>query len=141
MYRAQQNVKAKKTLVKHIIAFIAAWPILIIFHNGILLNMTHPRWWSASNHINMLQEVQPLLPEEGQWVVQSAISFMTSYFRHSYVPEIWNVILGVMLAWGGWIAFRVAKRVASFASKMHGASKKEKPDPVIQEYNRLKGLD
>ncbi|MCL1883200.1 MAG: hypothetical protein FWF81_05535 [Defluviitaleaceae bacterium] len=142
LYQAKVNVKDKRNLFKHILAFIVAWPILGVFYEGVLSNITHPSLWRASNIINSLTAVQPYLPIEGSAGVSSAVSFMNSYFRHNYVPEIWYVIVGMMLAWGAWIAFRVAKRMTISVSKRFRTyfAKKGKLDPVMQEYNRLRGL-
>ena len=127
MYQAKQNVKDKKNLIKHVVAFIAAWPALAIFH--ISANGVHPRWWSISHDLNALSAY---IPEEYDWV----LSNIQWYFLSGYVPGIWYVSLGAVLAWGGWIAIRIAKRTA----KKFRTSSKAKPDPVLQEYKRLKSM-
>ena len=59
--------------------------------------------------------------------------------------HLWNVIIGVMLAWGCWIAIRIVKHVKHtvkpLAMKIRARFIREtKPDPVMQEYNRLKNM-
>jgi hypothetical protein len=138
LYQAKQNVKDKKNLVRHIAAYIAAWPVLAVFYGGILQNMTHPSWWRASGIINNLNAILPIIPAKEQITINSAITFINSYFRHNYVPGIWYAILGAMAAWGAWIAVRVAKQAAKKSRAKF--TRKGKPDPVIQEYNRLKNM-
>jgi hypothetical protein len=43
-----------------------------------------------------------------------------------------------MIAWGCWIAVRAAKPIRIKIRALLG--KKAKPDPVVEEYNRLKSL-
>jgi len=127
MYQAKQNVKDRKNLIRHVIAFLAAWPVLAIFHNS--ASGVHPRWWDISQNLNHVIE---FIPEEYAWVLND----IEWFFFSRYTPEIWYVFLGAVLAWGGWLALRIAKRVV----KRFRTSSKVKPDPVLQEYNRLKGM-
>jgi len=127
MYQAKQNVEDKKNLIKHVVAFIAAWPALIIFH--VSANGVHPRWWSISHDLSALSAY---IPEEYAWLMGN----IEWYFLSGYVPSIWYVSVGMVLAWGGWIAVRIAKRTV----KRFQTRSKAKPDPVLQEYNRLKNM-
>ena len=142
LYKARQNVKNRKNLLKHILAFIAAWPLLGIFYASTISNVVHPRWWSVSNQLQELYNLSQYLPEEHYWVLNSLTNTISWYFRNGHTPSIWYMIVGAMLAWGGWIAVRFIKIVILPLTKKlrAGASKKTKPDPVIQEYNRLKSM-
>jgi len=142
MHQAKQNVKDKRNLARHIIAYIAAWPALGIFFAGIIQNMQHPRWWNIQN---ILEETRQM-PSSHTPTYHSAVHDLSwtleAYFRHNYVHPIWYVITGIMLAWGGWIVFRIAKRAKRPILERFWsiARKKVKPDPIIQEYNRLKNM-
>jgi hypothetical protein len=49
---------------------------------------------------------------------------------------MWYWLEGAMLAWGVWIVFRIIKRLASRLRIRKVIM--DKPDPVIEEYNRLR---
>lgn len=59
-----------------------------------------------------------------------------------YTPSWWYIAVGAMIAWSGYIAFRLSKIALKFAMKKwrSRATAKTRPDPIIAEYNRLKGL-
>lgn|GEM_PF-1030150 len=139
MYQAKQNVKDKKNLVKHVLAFIAAWPVLGIFYEAAIQDMVSPNWWRVSRAI---QNISAHIANDYMMYVDELRWAVEWHFRRGYTPGIWYVLLGVMLAWGSWIAIRVLRRVsAPVARKMRSIfSKKTKLDPVIEEYNRLKSL-
>jgi hypothetical protein len=126
MYQAKQNVKDKKNLIKHILAFIVAWPVLGIIYSN-LVGGLNPRWWSVVENLGI---IRGYIPEEHGWVLHH----LENYFRWGYVPSTWYIFLGAVIAWGGWILFRIAKRV------VRRIQKRSKLDPVLQEYNRLKGM-
>lgn len=137
MYQARQNVRDRKNLLRHVVAFLVALPLLGVFYGAVIDNMTHPRAWKASRVVNELNAMHPYLDWERETTVGDAIFLINSSFRHNYTPVIWWVIVGAMLAWGGWIAVRVAKRAVK---KLRSSARKDKPDPVIAEYSRLKNL-
>jgi len=142
LYKAKQNVKRRRNLIKHILAFIVAWPILAIFYASTISNTVHPRWWSMSNRLQELNSLFQYLPEEHYWILDDLIHNVSWYFRNGHTPGIWYMLMGAMLAWGGWIAVRfISIAVLPLARKLRsGVTKKEKPDPIMQEYNRLKNM-
>ena len=143
LYKAKQNVKSRRNLLKHILAFIAAWPFIGIFYASTISNMVHPRWWSISNQLQELYNLSQHLPEEYYWALNNLNHTVGWYFRNGHTPGIWFMLMGAMLAWGGWIAVRFIRVVIlPLAKKLRtGVTKKAKPDPVVQEYNRLKSLE
>ena len=143
LYKAKQNVKNRRNLLKHILAFIAAWPILGIFYASTISNMIHPRWWNMSHRLQELYNLSHYLPEEHYWILNDLIHNVSWYFRNGHTPGIWFMLMGAMLAWGGWIAVRFIKTaVLPLAKKLRSnVIRKVKPDPVMQEYNRLKSME
>jgi len=135
MYKARQNVRNKKNLIKHFFAFIAAWPILAIVYGTLVQNASHPQAWRIQDTMRTIDSLAPHIPEDYWWVIDNMAWFLNGVIRN-YVPSIWYVILGVMLAWGTWIALRVAKQILI---KLN--TKKAKQDPIMQEYERLKNMD
>jgi len=139
LYQARLNVKDKGNLIKHLIAYAIAVPVLGIFFYAVLENATHPQWWRASRvFVSELGYVTAYLPEEMHWRVHEAIHFADRYFGRGHTPTIWYVIVGAMLAWGGWILHRIIKRVAKPIARRFRNRGKAKLDPVMEEYNRLK---
>lgn len=142
LYKAKQNVKDKKNLAKHALAYVAAWPLLGLFYAVFVEGMIHPRWWSINNSLRNLDELFSYIPDTYHWMLNNVMRDMEWQFTRHYIPPAWYLILGAMLAWGGWIAIRYVKRIADPASNRFrkGFIKKEKPDPIMQEYNRLKDI-
>jgi len=161
LYQAKQNVKEKKNLAKHALAYIAAWPVLGILYATLVENAIHPRWWNIAQDIanldttvnNIITEYYIMLenavadawvssPSNLTWSIQRVTNEITWLLRRHYTPPIWYILMGVMLAWGGWVVVRCVKYSANPVSKRlrKGFTKKDKPDPVMQEYNRLKGM-
>ena len=132
LYKARENVSNKRNLLKHLLAHIVAWPILGIFYSTVISNLPHPHW----------ERIQRGIDTHYHWEITNFINHVSSYFTRLYTPPFWYVLMGVMLAWGGWITYRLVKYyVPSATAKMRRVfTKKEKPDPVVAEYNRLKGL-
>jgi len=143
LYQAKQNVNDKKNLQRHLVAFIAMWPVLVVFYNTIVNNITNPLWRGIQPAINHLQQGMGYWRNQDYvWAAEEIIANMEWHFVHAYTHFIWYVILGMMLAWGCWIAVRVAKHISKpIKQRLRAiASKKPRPDPVILEYNRLKSM-
>ena len=140
LYKAKQNVKARENLIKHVIAFIVVWFGLGLLYVCFIQHMVSPEWWRISDELQILNEHIPTAYQaavnEVRWTVEW-------HLLSAYTPDVWYVILGIMTAWGGWIAFRIAKRVAKpMREKIWSKfTKKDKPDPVTREYNRLKNMN
>jgi len=135
LYLAKKNVREKRNLVRHVLAYIAVWPVIMMFYIGFLANTRHPFY-------HWLIEANRLLGEFStfrtlSWHSYDAI-WAVNNLAYSHTHPLWYVILGVMLAWGVWIAARVVKRVAN--SRRHARFKKARPDPVQLEYQRLKDM-
>ena len=137
LYQAKQNVKDKKNLVRHIVAYVAALPVLAIFYGiGSVSDGVHyPR-----PQFSVLWDLFPYVPEQYHGILGNAINELEWTYHHSYnyAIDLWLVAFGMMVAWGGWIAVRIAKRVLRNMSEK--STRNEKPDPVIQEYQRLKRM-
>ena len=142
MYKAQQNVKNKKNLVKHICAYIAAWPILLIIYETILSAMVHPQSQRAIAVVESLNRTRGNVGQAHRNPIDSAIRFINLQVIDAYIPPIWYVLIGIMAAWGGWITIRALKHwgVPALNRYRGKTPKKAKPDPVLQEFNRLKAL-
>jgi len=135
LYKAQQNVKAKKRLYHHFIAFVLAWVLLGMFYGGVIERTVHPSWRRVTQNINLIEEH---IPASAPWGVTNALNNIEWYFTSRYTPPIWHVLMGIMLAWGGWIVYQ---SINGATAKRRSSRKKSKPDPVLQEYNRLKGIE
>ena len=135
LYKAKQNVEAKRILLKNVIAYPFAWIGAGMLHGAILTNMNHPRWWEASNIMSQLAS----LPYEYAHIASDAIWFLDWHFRSNYASPLWYVIVGVMLAWGGWIMYRAISLLIALVKRLR--ARKTKPDPVMLEYARLKDLE
>ena len=64
--------------------------------------------------------------------------FWAAFVDWRRTPVLWHYIIGAMLAWGGWIAYRVLKRTTRRLRAR--ARKMGRPDPVTREYQRLKDM-
>ena len=133
LYQAKQNVNDKRNLIRHVAVFIISLPVLLFFYAGVFQQVQHPRWNNLQAAFLTLDRAWEYLPEEYTWAI-ARVNNLQWYFRHGYTPAIWYVIVGAMLAWGMWIAFRIAKRVVGLLKR------KVKADPVVLEYNRLKRM-
>jgi len=135
MHQAKQNVKDKQIMLRHMVAYPIAWLGMGAFYWFILLgyqlSFPHPRWWRFNDVFSQIGEVMPYIPSEHLWIFADIHDVAEHYLRFNYIPRIWYVFIGVMLAWGGWIIIKAIKHVKI-------PNKKVKPDPVVQEYNRLK---
>jgi len=141
LYQARQNVKNKQNLIKHIVAYIITWPLLGIFYAAVLINTVSSFWWRASHIISSLEYVVLYVPEHHSHQVRDAIWFINRHFGHGYVPVIWYMIMGAMLAWSGYIIIRIIKYAARSRAKKRAMGKRAKPDPITREYNRLRSID
>lgn len=143
LYQAKLNVKEKKNTTMNVIAYIVSWIVVgLFFDSGVFANRVHPRWWWFSHNFTQLREFAPDSTVDNYWQFGEALHIIELYFLRGYTLPLFYVILGVMLAWGCWIGFRIVKYTAKPLSMKIRAIfiKKAKPDPVIQEYNRLKNM-
>ena len=179
LHLARQNVAEKKSLFRHIIAYIIAWPMLHALYtwvfNGIgrvrsdvsavssievpdrmirLSNLPNIRMFSQSS-----SDVPYVWPytifeyaiesyvadalEIARYNVLEALNFawyepvIQSEFYHPSFPP-WYFVLGIMSAWGVWIAVRGAKVFRRYLQKR--AQLTSRPDPVAVEYQRLMAM-
>ena len=162
LYMAKQNVAQKKSLIRNIIAYILAWPIL----HTVFRFFPRVSTWNAHTDQTAIRGVVHEFPEV---FVQESMPFLFQfpggeYFTSQspngfwgnindfvvaatggferYQPTImtsitrnelwWHFILGAMVAWGVWIAVRCFKVL-----RRRTANRAPKPDPILLEYQRL----
>ncbi|MCL2199447.1 MAG: hypothetical protein FWB80_11030 [Defluviitaleaceae bacterium] len=142
LYQARLNVKEKKATIMNMVAYISTWLVLGLIFDGVFANRIHPEWRWRTRDFVRLHGFAPDSTDDNYWLFSNALSNIESYFLQRYTTPLWYVIIGVMLAWGCWLAVRVAKHIAKpLAMKMRAKFfKNVKPDPVMQEYNRLKNM-
>ena len=131
LYLARQNVKQKRLLIKHVIAYIASWPLVSLFYESILINTAHssyPQWR------RVLQQFERVRWYLSATQVSSFEAELTRFFNNLSHPII-HVVIGAMVAWGIWI---LASAVKWFAARRRRRLYKTKADPVQLEYQRLK---
>jgi len=137
MYIAKKNVKEKKNLIKHIIAYILSWPIIVVFYEAVISNTNHPSaesWNRATRaveaaRIQNLNATAHLSISDAQRAMQAHLNSLTH--------PIMYIIIGVMIAWGVMILASIVKRIIAYRIQRVSKAKR---DPVQMEYQRLKGL-
>jgi len=162
LYKAKRNVAEKRSLIRHLIAYIIAWPFLhaliFRFFNG------GSRTSAQMDHataIRMANDFMPSLqfrnfttpylfiqgPDGGSWgrVDSNAVNEVLVAFAsdiQAYVPTavqrhdfLWYFVLGVMVTWGVWIVARGIRVLGRHMNRK--APRALKPDPVAIEYQRL----
>lgn len=134
LYLAKKNVREKRNLLKHIVAFIAAWPMIIIFYDVVLSNVRHRSHWRLDSIMWQLGGIRQYLPDESEWVINDIEWSVRSIVYNITHPLVFGII-GFMVAWGAWILLRCVKRVIMLRTTRDG---RVKPDPVQKEYQRLK---
>ena len=135
LYLAKKNVREKRNLIKHIVVYIAALPLIAAFYEAIISNTRHPLSWQWENRLWPLNEIRGYVPYESMWVlydVEWAFQSAASILTH----PIMYIIAGFMVAWGLWIITRVVNRAIMHRARVHRA----KFDPVQLEYQRLKNI-
>ena len=137
LYLAKKNVREKRNLIKHIIAYICAWPAIIIFYETIISNTRHRPDWRLDGIMWQLDGLRQYVPYESMWMVTDVEWTMRSIVQNITHPLMFGII-GFMVAWGGWILSRVVKRVIMLRTARDG---RVKPDPVQKEYQRLKDIN
>ena len=137
LYLARKNVQEKRNLTRHVIAYILAWPVVAIIYAAVFENTRHPAYWRwRSNFIWALEDIRSYLPEESSWLADNVYRNMSSIVRNLTHPA-WHYIICAMLIWGGWITCQAIKRSTRLRA---GRTGRVKPDPVQQEYQRLKDM-
>ncbi|MCL2361055.1 MAG: hypothetical protein FWC73_04475 [Defluviitaleaceae bacterium] len=174
LYLAKENVAKKKNLVRHVIAYVLVWAVVLTASS---VHFVQPQGRNASveeshtifGYVQMpdmywLNELpyhfqQWELPVVNRWefnntnfievleartndVIMNAGSISpnitvvanTHYARNPF----WHFIFGIMAAWGAWILFSGIKVYRK--SLRSRPPKAPKPDPVVQEYQRLQAL-
>ena len=96
LYQAKQNVNDKRNLQRHIFAFFAMWPILIIFYNTIINNITNPAWRNIQHAVNHLEQGIWHMHQQYAWAAEEVVLYMHWHYTHAYTHIIWYVILGVI---------------------------------------------
>jgi len=155
LYQAKLNVKDKQNLKRHVIAFIAALTLIWLLNGTAVLYVWNTTSIgnrpvnTAAQHetFQSLYELQFMFPHAAQ-SIERAINeaLVWADWGQNYQPTAtvntqsqWNIVWGAMLFWGGWIAFRVIKRVSVMMGlRARRVGKLSATDPVTEEYNRLK---
>ncbi|MCL2405302.1 MAG: hypothetical protein FWC92_07125 [Defluviitaleaceae bacterium] len=132
LYLAKKNVREKRNLIKHILAYIAAWPVISVFYHLIIHGARHPAYWQMRRAIQALDQLNVAANPRSR--VEDAIMSLYNGLMH---PMMY-LIFGFMVAWGIFIIARIVNRV--IASYRVGRVKKAKRDPVQIEFQRLKDM-
>jgi len=154
LYLAKKNVAEKKSLFRHVIAYILAWPVLHIafrlFREGYRGNLSsftshrvvefvpHGEWFT--DNIFTFHSANPHVVEGSEAVSQIIAHHFDPvaqvFYQAAYRPDLlWHFALGMLAAWGIWIAVRGIKVLRRHMHTM--APRLPKPDPVALEYQRL----
>jgi hypothetical protein len=134
LYQAKLNVKDKRNLVRHVIAYIAVWPVFALLYGVAFVTDAQALDYEGWLHLmDFARDIIVIPHEYWQWY---DMIYRMEQSRHLQTLPVWYFIMGMMAAWGGWIAFRIIKRIVK--KKRTHTGKRIKPDPVMQEYNRLK---
>jgi hypothetical protein len=147
LYQAKLNVKDKKNLIRHVIAFAVFYVLLYVNSNGFVSfasvqNSVHYR--DPQEVWDVLHYLQDTFPVADQYIgrlMEEATRQMlwnNVHYNNIHYNNRWYLLEGAMLFWGGWIAFRIIKRVVNNLRKKTG--KKYVKDPVMEEYKRLKRM-
>ena len=142
LYLARKNVREKRNLIRHVMAYIAAWPIVGLFYSRIIIHTLHPspsRW--RTDHMNdMLRDLAYIRAITWSSTSRAAINNVYNGLQtlvDQLTHPIMNIIFGIMIAWGFWIAVRIVNHIVMLRSRR---AKTTRLDPVQQEYRRLKGM-
>ena len=136
LYLAKKSVREKRNLIKHVLAYLATWPVIIIFYEIVISNTRHPQHWQIGSINWQLDYIRHYMPYESLWAVND-IEWTMRSFSYSLTHPVMFVIIGAMVAWGGWILTRAVNRVIT---NYRGRAGRDKPDPVQLEYQRLKSI-
>jgi len=136
LYQAKKNVREKRSLIKHAIAYIATWPIIAIFYSEIVSRTRHPSYARMQEAIHSLDEIRRSLPHFNLFAVDEAERQMMNIIN-SLTHPLMYMIIGVMVAWGAWIIARVIMRITANRT----IAQRAKSDPVQMEYQRLKSMN
>jgi len=131
LYIAKKNVTEKRSFIRHLIAYILAWPVLhtIVFRffHGMSRYSVQAEWGRASIH-----------------VVNDVFAGFSAP-AHAFTPVafiqrqnlMWHFALGAMAVWGVWILIRGFKVFRRYLQSR--SPRPLKPDPIEKEYQRLMG--
>jgi len=133
LYLAKKNVRDKRKLLKHFLAYIAAWPVIAIFYGAVVNYTAHSTRMRWNNVMRTFEDARIYLPP---WRADNLERQMQTYFNNLTHP-IMYIIIGVMIAWGVWILVRTVNHYSAARSRR---LLKSKPDPVQVEYQRLKDM-
>jgi len=139
LYRAKKNVSEKRNLVKHVVAYIAIWPVILLFYAAILSRITHPAHAQVWDAIAALDDIRQYVPLGAMWSIYTAERHVHGIVNSLTHPFMY-VIIGFMIAWAAWIIARVIKRIVTRIIISRTFVRKAKPDPVQMEYQRLKDM-
>ena len=140
--QAKQNVEDRKNLQKHAAIYIAGWLVWTILLAAFFDTAKHPAFGQINSAIKdwniIMAGNDAALSANALQNLDSAIRRAEYYLGAGYTHPMFYVTLGAMIAWSGWLVFRIVKYVSK---RYHANSRKRhRPDPVIKEYNRLKSI-
>ena len=169
MYLPKKNVAEKRSLLRHVIAWLIIFAVAITFptytthvwtsssaanvEDGPVVRSVYefapemqaqPRlyaWTSPGNGSGVFRIPQELMFSVGSYEIVfpniarnvEVIEVTTTTQNHN---ALWHFFLGVMTAWGVWIAARSVKLLRR--NMQSRGPKAPRPDPVALEYQRLK---
>lgn len=144
MYQAKLNVKDKQNLKRHIIAFLIAIPVLAFVHlmffdNHQLHNVRSNQHQQAVEILSAVHQLDTIVVGDARLLFHDMVFIVEDLWYNNRVYRSradWGVLMGAMLFWGGWITFRIFKRIRPLIKIRRIPA--TKPDPVLLEFNRLK---
>jgi len=130
LHIAKQNVAEKRSFIRHIIAYIIAWPVLHTIAIG---------WFSSSATANAtaeLHRINEAITGGGNiFSIMIPTEFIVPIAEIPRQTLLWHFMLGVLVAWGVWITVRGIKIFRRYLQSR--IPRTTRPDPVEKEYQRL----
>jgi len=161
LYVAKQNVARKRSLIRHIVAFILAL-VLFFVSTSFHFSNNHTAQVNEAVVFQQMMEDLPVISYDG---VRGSVNIGPNGIWISRYNDAWNIMdaimeiasvaqleqqfvarrtmhremffLGIFFAWGVWIVVQSVKVVRG--NMQNRASRPTKPDPIALEYQRLRG--
>ena len=143
MYLAKKNVAQKKSLIRHIIAYILTLPVLYAISNRALA-VTATAAYPESFFGRLYEHMQPYLFVRPSGFIVNEVAFFASndaWYQPVAVSSgfyFMHFMLGIMAAWGVWIAVRGFK--IAYRHLQNKTPRPRRPDPIALEYQRLMSM-
>ena len=143
MHIAKENVARRRGFFRHLVAYLLVWPVITLIFGNVIFIYSSDDVAPTANVALSIEEWGGLPIRQFDFRLSADVPYIIVENVHPQAQTasgsslLWHFLLGLMTAWGIWIAVR---GVSLFRKHSQSRATRRRIDPVDAEYQRLMAM-